>query len=125
MDMALNHDSDAYTEVQICGLRSRSGWPLKALRWVYPLLPLLLFAFALAWPAWGQVELNTATPSELESLPGIGPAKAQAIIEYRRAHGPFRRVEDLERVKGIGPATVARLKPHVTVAVERRRTGKP
>ncbi len=116
---------DEFTGVPVGGAGVGSGLPLRGRRLGRQFLPWLICAFCLAWPAWAQVELNTATQSELESLPGIGPAKAQAIIEYRRVHGPFKRVEDLERVKGIGPATVARLKPHVTVVVERRRASKP
>ena len=62
------------------------------------------------------VNLNTATRDELVSLPGIGPKKAQAILDDRAARGRFSSVDALDRVKGIGPATVARLRPHVTVA---------
>ena len=50
------------------------------------------------------LNVNTATASELELLPGIGPALAKEIVEYRRLHGPFRRPEDLLAVSGIGPA---------------------
>lgn len=57
------------------------------------------------------VNLNTATAAELEALPGIGPAKAQAII----AHRPYNTVEDLDGVPGIGPATLARLRQLVVV----------
>lgn len=51
-----------------------------------------------------KVGLNGAGLAELDSLPGIGPALAQRILDYRRAHGPFRRIEDLQQVPGIGPA---------------------
>lgn len=61
------------------------------------------------------VDLNTATADQLEALPGVGPATAQAIISFRDAHGRFERVEDLLDVRGIGPAKFATLRPLVTV----------
>lgn len=64
----------------------------------------------------GVVNLNTASEAELERLPGIGPAKAAAIVAYRQKHGPFRRVEDLRRVKGFGRKTLLRLRPYLAVA---------
>jgi comEA protein len=63
----------------------------------------------------GRLNLNTATAAELESLPGIGPVKAQAIVEYRSRHGGFRSVEQLREVSGIGSALFERLQPLVTV----------
>lgn len=59
------------------------------------------------------VDLNRAVLEELESLPGIGPTLARRILESRRREGPFRKAEDLLRVKGIGPATLARLRGRV------------
>ncbi|HET6569339.1 MAG TPA: helix-hairpin-helix domain-containing protein [Rhodothermales bacterium] len=58
-----------------------------------------------------RLDLNTATPSELERLPRIGPTLAARIVTYREEHGPFRRVRDLIRVSGIGEKTLARLEP--------------
>lgn len=63
----------------------------------------------------GVVNVNTATAQELQLLPGIGPAKAELILTYRRSH-PFRTVEELVRVKGIGRKMLARLRPHLTVS---------
>ena len=60
--------------------------------------------------------LNTATKEELVALPGIGPAKAQAIIDYRTAHGAFKSVEELKDVKGIGAKRFEKLKAELTVA---------
>jgi len=57
-----------------------------------------------------RVDLNRAEPTELESLPGIGPALAKRILESRIREGPFRTPEDLLRVRGIGPATLARIR---------------
>jgi competence protein ComEA len=62
-----------------------------------------------------RVELNHATASDLEGLPGIGPKLAQRVIEHRASHGPFTKVEDLRHVKGIGHKKFDRLRPHVLV----------
>jgi competence protein ComEA len=79
------------------------------------LLAAWLFA-ASSGIAFGAVNLNTATKDELVELPGIGPAKAQAIIDYRTANGPFKSVEQLKDVKGIGAKRFEKLKPELTVA---------
>jgi len=63
----------------------------------------------------GVVNVNSATADELALLPGVGPAKAQAILEHRKAHGAFKRVEDLGEVKGIGDKALERMRPHVTL----------
>lgn len=59
-------------------------------------------------------DLNSATIADLEALPGIGPAKAAAILQYREQHGSFAAVEDLARVPGFGAAAVARLQNRVS-----------
>jgi competence protein ComEA len=63
----------------------------------------------------GLIDLNTATLEELDSLPGIGPAIAQRIIEYRESAGGFKSVEQITEVSGIGDATLAKIKDLVTV----------
>jgi len=62
------------------------------------------------------VNLNTATLADLESLPGIGKATAQRILEYRQKSGGFKKVEDLMNVKGIGEKSFLKLKNRLTVA---------
>lgn len=66
-------------------------------------------------PAAAKVNLNTATATELEVLPGIGPALAARIVEYRTTSGPFRSVDELDEVKGIGPRILERLRPLIAV----------
>jgi len=61
-------------------------------------------------PLTRRVNINAATMAELEMLPGIGPALARRIIEDRDAHGPFQTLDALDRVKGIGPRTIDRLR---------------
>lgn len=62
-----------------------------------------------------RVNLNTATQAELELLPGIGPAMAKRILEYRAEHGKFTSVDQLDSVKGIGTKTMAKLRPLISI----------
>ena len=61
------------------------------------------------------LDLNTATAQDLEALPGIGPVMAQRLVQHRQTHGPFKDVEDLLSVSGIGEKKLARLKPYLVV----------
>lgn len=63
----------------------------------------------------GLINLNTATLEQLDSLPGIGPAIAQRIIDYRESVGGFKTVEEITEVSGIGDATLAKIKDSITV----------
>lgn len=63
----------------------------------------------------GVVNLNEASSEQLELLPGVGPSRASAIVAYRRAH-PFKRPEELMRVKGIGKKSFARLRPLLSLS---------
>jgi len=66
----------------------------------------------------GLVDVNSATAEQLDALPGIGPAKAAAIVAYRETEGPFRSKEDLLNVKGIGPSILAKIESAITVGGE-------
>lgn len=63
----------------------------------------------------GRLNINTATASELELLPGIGPALAEAILAYRETEGPFTSTEQLVNVRGIGPSKLAEIEELITV----------
>src|SRR6188768_938091 len=76
---------------------------------------LIVMLVALAGPVYAAVNINTATQAELETLQGIGPAKAKAIVDHRRKNGPFKSADDLQNVSGIGPVTMKRLRKDVTV----------
>ena len=80
-------------------------------RFLLLLVTLLFSAFALA-----AVNINTATKEELEALPEIGPVKAQAIIDYRNANGPFKTPEDIMKVNGIKEGTFGKVKRMISVS---------
>jgi competence protein ComEA len=80
------------------------------------LLGTLLMGLFLSLPAWATVDLNSATQSELESVKGIGSAKAKAIVMHRGKNGPFQSVDDLAQVKGFGKASVVKLKDQISVS---------
>lgn len=63
----------------------------------------------------GLVNINTASESELQNITGIGPKKAQDIIEYREEHGGFKSIDELKEIKGIGDKTFEKLKDDVTI----------
>lgn len=65
--------------------------------------------------ATAKINLNTADEAALTSLKGIGKTKAQAVIEYRQKNGPFKSVDDLKNVKGIGDKTLANLRDQLSV----------
>jgi competence protein ComEA len=68
-----------------------------------------------AKPQAMAVDINKATANDLQKLPGIGPSLAKQIVAYREKHGPFRRVEDLMAIKGIGFKKWKEIKPFVRV----------
>jgi competence protein ComEA len=80
------------------------------------LLLALLLLFTIAGAAMAAVNINTATKEELTSLKGIGDKRAQEIINYRTKNGPFKTVDDLGKVPGIGPGILKQIRPNVTVS---------
>ena len=61
------------------------------------------------------VQLNQATAEELQALPGVGPALSERIVVYRTEHGPFKSIDQLIEVKGIGEAKLAKLRDHLAL----------
>ncbi|HEX7063857.1 MAG TPA: ComEA family DNA-binding protein [Bacillales bacterium] len=62
-----------------------------------------------------KIGINSANTSELDELPGVGPATAEAIIAYRKKHGPFKKIEDLLKVSGIGDSTLQKMKGRISL----------
>ena len=84
---------------------------------------LLALAIALVAPlAHAALDLNSATKEQLVALSGIGPAKAQAILDYRTQHGGFKSVEELKDVKGIGARRFDKIKSELTVGAPAVKT---
>ena len=77
----------------------------------------LLFAALAAYAglAFGAVNINSATKEMLEALDGIGPVKAQAIIDYRKKNGPFKRLDEIKNVDGIGDATFEKIRRDIAL----------
>jgi competence protein ComEA len=87
------------------------------------MLPSIAAAQAKPAPAAGKpaaattiVNINTASASDFEGLPGIGAKTAARIVEYRQKNGPFKKLEDLMNVRGVGEKSFLKLKPQLTVA---------
>ena len=79
------------------------------------LLVAFIAFFAFFGIAAAAVNLNTASKAELETVKGIGPQKAEAIVEYRKRNGPFKKVDDLKKVNGFGDKSVAKMHSELTV----------
>ena len=82
------------------------------------LAALLLVLGMAAFNAIADVNVNTATQAQLETLHGIGPGKAKAIIDYRTKNGPFKSIADIDKVPGIGPGTMKHIKGDVKLSGE-------
>ena len=66
--------------------------------------------------SYAQIDINKATPQQLQDLPGIGPVLSQRIVDYRQQNGPFKRLEDIQSVKGIGPKLWQKVKDRLTIS---------
>lgn len=125
MSNSSNHD-----ESRPAGLATRAAFrPHRLMRNVFAFLVLglmLATGAAQASPEGGSapLDLNRATADQLESLPGIGSVKAAAILEARDTRGGFQSMEELEEVRGIGPALVAKLRPLVVLGTKKAEGGK-
>jgi comEA protein len=95
----------------------------RATSWVVLAAFAVLAILALPATAWGaggeekavRININTAGVEELVSLPGIGPSYAKRIVEFREKNGPFKKVDDLLNVQGIGEKTLEKIRDKVTV----------
>ena len=87
------------------------------------LIPLLLIPLALGEET-PRIDLNKATLSQLNSLPGIGPVIAERILELREKSGPFKRIEDLMNIRGIGEKKFLKLKDLITIKPKQQSDGR-
>lgn len=79
------------------------------------LLVVLIAFFAFSGMATAAINLNSASKAELETVKGIGPQKADAILDYRKKNGPFKKVDDLRNVSGFGDKSVENMRSELTV----------
>lgn len=79
------------------------------------LLLVLIIFFAFSGMALAAVNLNSASLTELQAVNGIGPKKAEAIVEYRKKNGPFKTVDDLKKVSGFGDKSLEKMRSELTV----------
>ena len=78
-------------------------------------------AIAKKTPPVAPLDLNTATAAQFAQVPGIGPATAKAIVQFRQKSGPFQRVEDLLAIRGISARRLDQIRPYVTVSKQAPR----
>jgi competence protein ComEA len=84
-------------------------------------LLLCLSVLMFSGSVYAAIDLNTATKEELEAVKGLGPAKAEAIIAYRKQHGGFKQVDELSKVKGFGEKSVDKLRSEFTVGTPTKK----
>jgi competence protein ComEA len=88
------------------------------------LLSAIIAFFVFSGTTMAAVNLNSASKAELETVKGIGPQKAEAILEYRKKNGPFKKVDDLANVSGFGDKSVANMRSELTVDVDAHGSAK-
>ena len=76
-------------------------------------------------PVTGTININTASATELEALPGIGAKTAARIVEYRQKNGPFKKIEELMNVRGVGEKNFLKLKAQITVTAAKADHEQP
>ena len=111
----------------------RSVLSLVVVSWLLGSLPSTTVAAQTKPPARAAVKpastavinLNTATASDLEGLPGIGAKTAARILEYRQKNGPFKKVEELMNVRGVGEKNFLKLKPQLSIAAAKADHERP
>lgn len=91
--------------------KGRIVWDVGSKRFVFKAPQDVVPSVLLGLP----VSLNSADAQTLSTVSGLGPARSEAIVRYRTMHGCFRRMRDLERVRGIGPRTVAKVAPFLRI----------
>ena len=98
---------------------------IVVLAFIFGWMPCNIWVFALlgqekaSKPPAAAIDINKATANDLQRLPGIGPGLAKQIVAYREKHGPFRRVEDLMVIKGIGFKKWKEIRPFVKVGEQK------
>ncbi len=91
---------------------ARALWLLVAFVWIALLAP---SGLAKKKPPSQPINLNTANALELQQVPGIGPSTADKILKMRKSYGPYKSVNDLLSIKGLGPKKLDKMRPYLTV----------
>jgi competence ComEA-like helix-hairpin-helix protein len=102
------------------------NWRSLAIR--FPLIVCLLFgagAFAKKKPPAQPVNINSATSEELQQVPGIGPSTAEKILQMRKSYGPFKSVDDLLAIRGLGPKRLEKMRKYLVAGKSNSKNTSP